>query len=318
MRYIVAAMTIVNDLHYADGRVVNNVLGGGVYCLDGLLPFTNDACYVTVAGPDFEDYYGEWFKANGLSTAGVVRAIPKTHHNIVKYKPDGRWEEFSIYEEEYYRGCMEHHQLGAGDIVPFCDAETRGIYTESGLEEAFWRDEDLEKMRAAAPGVKIMWELPYNNVMEPQSRARFRENARKSDIYSINLPEGRVLFEKQHKEDVIEEIIKLGIPCFFRCGTEGAAMIVDGQVVFGGSVGVRDAVDPTGCGNCSTTTALYGYAEGWPLHRIVAAANVAAYYNSLQLGPYPSYTPRLREQIQRQAEQYAQELEAGGVRASKR
>ncbi len=304
MKYIVAAMTIVNDLHYADGRVVDNVIGGGVYCLGGVKPFCDDVCYITVAGPDFEQYYGEYFASNNLSTAGVLRRLPKTHHNIVDYEPDGRWREYSVYGETYNEDTFAATQITGDDMAPFCGPDTLGIYTESGLEEVFWSGEALLKMRRAAPNAKIMWELPYNNVMQPALRARFYENVRKCDIYSINAPEGRIIFGESRREDVIRAIVRLGVPCFFRCGEDGAAMIAGGRVVFGPSYSLGNSVDPTGCGNCSTAAAMAAFAAGLPLEDVVARANVAAHYNALQLGPYPAFTPEKQREAQARATEY--------------
>lgn len=312
MRYIVAAMTIVNDLHYADGTRRDNVPGGGIYCLGGIKPFCDDVGYVTVAGDDFDQYYGDFFARNGYTTRGVLRRLPHTHHNRVQYQADGRWQEFSLYGEEVYQSWAGPTQITGDDIAALAGPGTRGIYTESGLEEAFWHDEELAKMRKAAPNAKIMWELPYNNVMVPEERARFPENVHKCDIYSVNLAEGRVIFGKQREEDVVEAILKLGVPCFFRCGTRGSYMIAEGRAVFAPSVGVEESVDPTGCGNCSTCTALYAWAEGMDFTDIVAFANVTAYYNALQLGPVPLYSPAMQQTVRRHAAQYARQLKTGG------
>ena len=304
MKYIVAAMTIVNDLHYADGRVIDNVIGGGVYCLGGVKPFYNDVCYVTVSGPDFKQYYGDFFAGNSLSTAGVLRRLPKTHHNIVDYEPDGRWREYSVYGESYYQDTFEATQITGTDMARFCGPDTLGIYTESGLEEVFWSDASLLKMRRAAPNAKIMWELPYNNVMQPALRARFYENVKKCDMYSVNEPEGRIIFGEGSRDGVVGAIVRLGVPCFFRCGEDGAAMIAGGRAVFGPSYGLGTSVDPTGCGNCSTAAAMAAFAEGLPLEDVVARANVAAWYNARQLGPYPVFTPEKQREAHLRATEY--------------
>jgi sugar/nucleoside kinase (ribokinase family) len=298
-------MTIVNDLYEADGTIVPGVLGGGVYCLGGIKPFCDDVVYVTVAGADFEEFYGPLFTANDYTTAGVYRRIPKTHHNKVMYQSDGRWREFSLLGEDAYRAAFGPSQITGEDIARFGDGETRGIYTESGLEEAFWTDTELAKMRAAAPHAKIMWELPYNNVFEPEKRAKFPEYVRKCDIYSINEAEGKAIFGVDNREAVIQAILALGISCFFRVGTDGAAMIVDGTVVCTPGVGIENTVDPTGCGNCSTTAALYGYAEGLDPLETVAGASVAAAYNALQLGPYPAFSPAVQVKVRREAKELA-------------
>ena len=47
-----------------------------------------------------------------------------------------------------------------------------------------------------------------------------------------------------------------------------------------------------------------GQAAGMPLEDVVARANVAAYYNALQLGPYPAFTPEKQREAQARATKY--------------
>ena len=55
MKYVVSAMSIVNDLHYADGRQVKNVTGGGLFMLGGVMTHTGDVGFVTAAASLVEE-----------------------------------------------------------------------------------------------------------------------------------------------------------------------------------------------------------------------------------------------------------------------
>ena len=159
MRYVVAAMSIANDLHYADGRTVKNVTGGGLFMLEGVLTHTADVGYVTAAGEDFEKYHGGFFGANGLTTEGVHRTLPHTHYTELNYTPDGGWTEVSIYGPQYEIDNARNTMIHGEWIARLCGPETKAVYTESGAEELFWNPEEVRAVREAAPGAKLMWEV---------------------------------------------------------------------------------------------------------------------------------------------------------------
>ena len=52
------------------------------------------------------------------------------------------------------------------------------------------------------------------------------------------------------------------------------------------SIHPEQAIDVTGCGNCSTAAALYWKIEGKDHRDIVTNANIAAKLNSLSDGPF--------------------------------
>jgi sugar/nucleoside kinase (ribokinase family) len=172
---------------------------------------------------------------------------------------------------------------------------TRGIYFESAVREPIWRD--LPAIRAAAPQAKLMWELLPSDCDAPNRHAAIRKLIQRIDVYSLNLPESMVLFGTTSEADSIAAIIALGTPCLFRVGTRGAYMIQDGRAWFAPSYDLDATVDPTGCGNCATGTALYGYAQGLHPLRTVVMANLAAALNARQYGPYPAFTAALRQEL---------------------
>lgn len=306
MRYVVSAMSIVNDLHYADGREVKQVLGGGLYMLGGIMSYTADVGFVTAAGPDFEQYHGDFFARHGLSTEGVHRTLPYTHYTTLTYSPDASWTEISNYGADYEAQNAYNTMIHGGWIAPLCGPDTKAVYTESGAEELFWNPDEVAKVRKAAPNAKLMWEVCHYNIFNPDQKPLIAPALAQIDLFSVNLREARELFSVTDDRDVIKAIQDTGKSCFLRMGVNGSCVVLpDLEPVFVPSIGLERTVDPTGCGNCSTAAATVGFAEGWSPARIAAFANVAADYNALQLGPYPHYTDTLRLKLREETDALA-------------
>ena len=295
MSYIISGCTLVDDIIYPNGQSVTGQLGGSIYALTGIKPYADDVLFVTTAGPDCADYYGEYYRRNGLSMAGVKSVLPHTRHNILAYDTEGRWREYSKHGVDFELTWSNTSRIQAAHILPHVSPLTRGIYFESAVREPIWRD--LPAIRAAAPQAKLMWELLPSDCDAPNRHAAIRKLIQRIDIYSLNLPESMVLFGTTSEADSIAAIIALGTPCLFRVGTRGAYMIQDGRAWFAPSYDLDATVDPTGCGNCATGTALYGYAQGLHPLRTVVMANLAAALNARQYGPYPAFTAALRQEL---------------------
>ena len=295
MTYIISGCTLVDDIIYPNGQSVTGQLGGSIYALTGIKPYADDVLFVTTAGPDFADFYGEYYRTNGLSMAGVQFVLPHTRHNILAYDTAGRWREYSKHGVDFELTWGRTALIQATHITAHASAHTRGIYLESAVREPIWRD--LPAIRAAAPLAKLMWELLPSDCDDPSLHAGIRALIARVDIYSLNLPESMVLFGTTSEADSIAAIIALGTPCLFRVGTRGAYMIQDGRAWFAPAYDLDATVDPTGCGNCATGTALYGYAEGLHPLRTVVMSNLAAALNARQYGPYPAFTATLRQEL---------------------
>lgn len=127
------------------------------------------------------------------------------------------------------------------------------------------------------PNGKLMWEITTGDLLTPSRHTQVLEKIQTVDAFSMNFNEAKAFFGKQELEEVLDELRKIGKPCFFRAGERGAYMLQGSETAFLPAVGTEESVDPTGCGNCSTATALIGYAEGaGPVGRQVAMANVSA------------------------------------------
>lgn len=295
MRYLVTGCTILNDMIYADGSRAEGFLGGAIYAVNGIKPYCDDVMIITTAGPDFDHFYGPYYRANDLSTAGVQFVLPKTHYNTLEYHPDGRWWEYSKYGPEFEAEWWPRSLIRAEYVTRYADESTRGIYFESGVREQVWKQ--LAEIRAAAPHARIMSELLTADTADPALKTDLLALIQAVDIYSINLPESLTFFGTRAEQESIDAILNLGKPCFFRVGEKGAHMIQDGKAWFAPAAGVEDSVDATGCGNCSTGAALYGFAEGFHPLKTAVLANLAAALNARQYGPYPQFTTELRASL---------------------
>lgn len=300
MKYLVTGWTILNDMNYADGRKAEKFLGGVVYAAAGIKPFCDDLLVISAAGPDFGDTFGQYYLRNGLSTRGIQYVLPRTHYNILDYAADGRWWEYSKYGKEFEREWGPKTTIRVEDVVRFSSDGTYGMYFESSIREPIWKD--LDRVREAAPNARIMWEIPTFDIDQPEVQTDVRGLINKVDIYSINLPESMTFFETKSEQESVEAILALGKPCFFRVGEKGAHMIVEGNAWFAPSYEPEKSVDPTGCGNCSTAAALYGYCENLHPLKTVILANLAASLNARQYGPYPHFTEELRASLFERAE----------------
>lgn len=311
MKYVVSAMSIVNDLLYTDGTRLSGITGGGLFMLGGVRSVADEVGFVTAAGEDFLTYHGKYFTDNGLSDKGVHKTLPHTHYTTVTYMQDGGWTEVSIYGKNYEVETAKATMVHGEWIAELCDENTRAIYTESGAEEDFFQDSsEIDQLKAKFPDALIMWEVPHYNTFNPEQRPLIFPQLQRIDLFSVNLKEARCLFGKDDLEDVIQAIWNVGKPCFLRMGIKGSCVIYPGKrPVFVPSTGLERTVDPTGCGNTSTSASMVGFAEKYEPAMIAALANVAADYNAQQLGPYPVMDDAMRAKIMSEAKELAKKAQ---------
>ena len=305
-RYLVTGSVIVNDMRYPDGSVARGFLGGSIYTVNGILPWTEDLLFLSAAGPDFDSLFGDYFRRNGLSMDGIEICFPRTHYTELQYSPTGEWVERSIYGEEFERLYGLFPLAKPEYVVEHGGEDVKGVYFESAVEEEVWLG--LDDMRKACPNAAFMAEIGTGNASDPALRDAVFDLIDKVDIYSINRPEAMALFGTKSEEESIEAMIKLGKPCFFRLGKKGSCMVQDSGAWFAPSVGAEESVDSTGCGNCSTGASLYGYCEGFHPLRTACYANVAAGVNARQFGPFPFYSEQVKADMRNRAEELYERL----------
>ncbi|MBR3005351.1 MAG: carbohydrate kinase family protein [Erysipelotrichaceae bacterium] len=332
MKYIAEGATITNRLLFLDGRVKEDIMGGGgFYAYSALRMCTEDCLFVSSVGKDFDDFYGAWFDANHCSKDGLFVRLEKTMYNDLKYFPDGSYIEYSIYEKKYtdeelsdlrkqgimYLGAEDPDEarrqyLTTEDILPFMD-EAKGLYTSQVLT-----DENDELLLAHKKGgCKIMWEIPATSLEEAHERyikggiEGLKHYLRAIDILSINRNECMLIFEKENAEEILPLLKQLELPVYYRVGTDGAYMIDDYKDYFVpmiSTVPKEEEIDPTGCGNSSTGAVLWAWCEGYDPLMTCVIGNVVASYNVRQYGPYLDMSENRRKEMMKIAEEICEKL----------
>ena len=122
------------------------------------------------------------------------------------------------------------------------------------------------------------------------------------DIFSINIEEAQNLFECEGDEACIKGLQELDVDMtLFRVGSRGAYVVTRND-----SLHLPPApgpvVDPTGCGNTSTGSALYAYTEGKDPLMVGIMANIASSQNIRQYGIIPDMLA-VREESYKMAEE---------------
>ena len=282
-KYIVAGISIINDIYYVDGSVKKNRLGGcAIYAYGGISLFSDSVLFLSTGGKDFFDYYGDYFERNNISKEGIYLDLPFTHHTELIYEKDSTWHEKSIYGDDYFSLQSENNRTSLEKLKPFLSKDTKGLYLDSAAHEKIF--EEIDEIRKLSPNIKIMWEPPSFSSKDSSMHNRILENLNKVDYYSMNIDEASSFFMVDENQ-IIEKIIELNIPCFLRKGEKGSSWIEETIVTSCDAIEVGKAVDVTGCGNTSAAAALYWKIEGKSYEDIVYNANKAASISSKYEGP---------------------------------
>jgi len=294
VKYLIVGPSIINDIEFNDGFVKKSIIGGSIYCMAGIKLWCDECLYISNVGKDFSIYYGEWMKKNNCSCSGLREILPHTQYTLLKYGKDGIHTEESIYgaKEEEIVNILDKHDIA--HIDNFCNNDTKGIYIEANEKDEIWEHLDILKTKR---NITVMWELPTSVATQPERREKTIETIKKAGMFSVNMPEARTLFNSDKTDQIIESVIKLGIPCYLRFGKKGSYMICNNNAYFSESLNFGEVIDTTGCGNCSTAAALYGYCEGFKPEKIALIGNITAGYNLLQYGPYPDIISKRNEAL---------------------
>ncbi len=301
--YLVAGISIINDIHYADDRISKNNLGGcAIFAYGGIGLFTDKVTLITTGGEDFLNYYGHYFDENQIDKDGIYYDLPYTHHTVLKYEKDGKWSERSIYGDDYFTLQSENNRTSLKKLEPFLSVHSKGLYLDSSADEKIF--DEIKEIRDKAPKIKIMWEPPTFSTKDDSVHEKIINNLKKVDYYSMNLDEAAFFFKSEEREILIRKIMELGVPCFLREGEKGSSWIEDGKCVSLNAYKPENAIDVTGCGNCSAASALYWRIEGKDYEDIVLYANIAAGYNATYKGPAPIKAGRDEKIDQKMKEYY--------------
>lgn len=304
MDYIVAGYNMLTDIYYADGSTLENSPGGSFYAASGVRFWRDRVAYVGTAGPDFDPWYGPWFRANGIDCR-VKKCLPHTLKYTLEYRPDGIWAERCLYGEEYEAMAKDVGRITPEMLGECVDDGTKGIYIEASLSARI--ADEFPAVKALIPRGCLMWEVNGDDLRDPAMKGAILERIAQVDAFSMNLDEARGFFRTEDGAAILAGLQACGKPCFLRLGEKGAGFVTPEGSVFAPSVGTADSVDPTGCGNCSTAAAMIGLAEGLSLEKTAAMANLAAAYCAKQNGPWPVVDAQTRQAAGAALERYLKE-----------
>ena len=284
MEYIAAGYNMLTDITYADGSKRLNSPGGSWYAVSGLCFWRRSVAYVGTAGPDFDRWYGAWFRANGIDCR-VRTCLPETLRYALEYRDDGIWEESCLSGEDYEAMAKDVGRITPAMLAACVDAQTRGIYLEASLSARI--ADDLEAVKALIPEGVLMWEINGDDLRDRTCRPEIEKRIAQVDAFSINLDEARCFFDTEDPDRILNTLRLYGKPCFLRLGEMGAGLVFPEHAVFLPGIDVERGTEATGCGNCSTAACLIGLAERRSPEETVLMANMAASYCARQAGPWP-------------------------------
>lgn len=269
---------LIDDLTFADGRVLPGVLGGAaLYALAGAALWHDDVVLVAGAGQDAEAHILPWMRQAALSPSGLRLDGPHTPRNDLVYRADGTRTETPAFGPEHF----ERLQPTAQDIAA---AMTDGAaaYVFRDADPLFWAP---VAQAARASGALLLWEVSAD-VCTPSQRHAVAAAARQVGALSINLEETEGLFGARTRREMFDDLRGLGAPVvFLRCGAQGSFVITPGDVVQTPARPAR-AVDVTGAGNAYGGGALAGLALGADPVRAGQMGAISAQFTIAQHGPF--------------------------------
>ncbi len=308
MDYVVAGNVMIDTVRFADGTTSNrsHIGGPATFAYTGIRLWTDRVLQVSNVGEDYHEYFDDWAEKNNIITDGLKVKCEHSNHSFLVYNPDGTYRSDDSIERFRSDWIQDFGYLKTTpeEIGEFTNGKkVKGVYLAQNVDAVFWRKLKAIKER---DGFKIMWEIEA-----PSSYKRYMPavlNALEStDIFSINLQEATSLFNVQTEEECIEQLKHLPVDMtLFRVGKKGLYTISDGNAYFLASAPTDREIDPTGCGNSSTGSALYAYCEGKDAVMVGIMANVASGQNIRQFGVIPNFSA-VREHAFKQADElYAQ------------
>lgn len=289
MDYIVAGNLMLDQVEFQDGTKSAEIHLGGpaTFAYSGIKLFTDSVAQCSNIGEDSLPYLEPWIKKNDIITDYLKVRCDHSNHSYLVYNEDGTYggkDDIERFRSDWVQdfGYMKSSPEDIGECTK--NNQVKGVYVAQNVDYVFWRKMKELKRR---DGFKIMWEIEA-----PSSYKRYMPAVLHAmeiaDIFSINIQEARDLFDVETEEECIAELRKLPIDVtLFRVGAKGLYSVTMDEVHYLPPAPSDAIVDPTGCGNTSTGSALYAYGEGYDPLMIGIMANVGSAQNISQFGVIP-------------------------------
>ena len=288
MEYVIATTVSTDEIHLADGSVIENQPGSaGFYALAGVRVFTDKVAVCGGIGPEYLPRHEKWYRRNQVSTKGLVLRSPISPTIVIHYFPDGsRVDEPNI-------GLNEFRALdpSVDEVFDCCDRNTKGVYVFKAVERDYLDGLIGGKLRF---GYKLMWEISEDACTLKQIDV-IESYLKDIDVFSINRGEAMLLYGTDDEAEAERRLAKASPNwVFFRRGAQGAHLLAGGRVYdCPGVPGIR-AVDTTGGGNSSSGAVLYGCCEGYDPQMAGCMGSAAAAVIIGQFGVPDVFTEEMR------------------------
>jgi len=293
MEYLLAGNLMVDTILFRDGSKTDQLGGPAPFAYTGVKLWTDNCKLVCNVGNDFNNYYGEWCRANQVNRDSICILGDYCNHTELGYNDDGTYgitDYMAPLDLAWMTDYLE--RLGYLRIRPkdieraIGDDDIKGVYLSQDCDRVFW--EQIGEIKKRHP-FTMMWEI--------ETRHALRENLddvlyalQWVDLFSVNLPECQKLFELEEEQKIVERLKEIPVTMtVFRVGERGLYVIYGAEDYFFPSASNDGVIDPTGCGNSSTGAALYAYCETKDPICVGIIANVAS---SINLG-YKGLIPDL-------------------------
>lgn len=273
--------------------------GPATFAYTGIRIWTDSVMQVSRTGADYDRYFKDWIHRNQVETQGIKVVCDRANHLYGFMHAYGMTPppEFNRYTLDAWQD-FGYQKVRPEDIGEFTKGGgVKGVYLASNPDSVFW--EELGRIKER-DGFKLMWEIEG-----VWARKEFMDlvlnAAQYADIFSINVEETRKLFDCVSDEDCIKGLQTLPVDMtLFRVGERGLYVVTKEDAIYLPPA-PGPVVDTVGCGNTSTGSALYAYAEGKDPLMVGIMANIASARNLMQYGVIPEFDT-IREECCKQAE----------------
>ncbi len=301
-RYISAGSALKDQIfNYGEDTYSSEQIGGGgVYASTGLRMWDDNVTLAVYTGPDFHPLFDEWLRQVDIDASGIVEKFEHCRFVELHYNEYGT---FGVKDHWPEHRPLHSDKIDAALLRPLMGPETRGVHILGRLLP----DTIAEIARACRENDALFSvELePLHWAGLPGNYELLRELTSHMDMFSLNFYETQKLFpDVRDYQDAVQLMQSFETPCFLRIGTDGAYMLMDGQVVRTGMIDDFNGFDPTGCGNTSTAAAFWAMTQGYDAVAMSYFGAVTAAYNAAFKGLITDTSPAARAKCLKLVEKY--------------
>lgn len=313
--YVIAGNVMLDKVVFLDGSTSDreHIGGPATFAYSGVRIWTDRVMQCSNLGADYEKLFKPWVKENKVETKGYKVVCDRCNHHIMHFiDKSGAYAgplDYEISEEDKWLKNDAWQDFGYMKTKPeelevfTRDKNVKGVYLAQNADRVFWTKMGAIKKR---DGFKLMWEIeaPWCHLHYlPDIKEICRDAV---DCFSINIQEAQKLFECEGEEACIKNLQELDVDfTLFRVGSKGLYVVTPKEAIHVAPA-PGPVVDPTGCGNTSTGSALYAYAEGHDPLMIGIMANVASGQNIRQYGVIPKFEGLREESLELARTMYQQ------------